>query len=132
MAVSHGYHSIPKTSYCASLILLRTIFSALQRPAISLATSNFYDAVLTDYQLKFEMRRSLAPSQKNVEKPALGLQRRHTIGSTSNSRPTRSCGQERDANDMVIGRMPLFDFLEIPDSINQQFRLPQGCVVTKE
>ena len=78
------------------------------------------------------MRRSLAPSQKNVEKPGLALQRRHTIGSISSSRPTRNCGQPKDGDDVVIGRMPLFDFLEIPDSINQQFRLPQGCVVTKE
>lgn len=28
--------------------------------------------------------------------------------------------------------MPLFGFLEIPDSLNRQFVLPKGCVVTKE
>ena len=77
----------------------------------------------------------MAPSQKNVEKPKDGLNRRHTIGSfgsTLTNRPTRSSGQQKDGVDVVIGRMPLFDFLEIPDSINKQFTLPQGCVVTKE
>ena len=83
------------------------------------------------------MRRSLAPSQKNVEKPrdSLGLNRRHTTnfsGTASSSHQTRSAGQQKDGDDVVIGRMPLFDFLEIPDSINKQFTLPQGCVVTKE
>ena len=79
------------------------------------------------------MRRSLAPSQKNVARPADGQQRRHTIGGSMNcSRPSRNTSQAKEGDDMVIGRMPLFDFLEIPDSINKQFRLPQGCIVTKE
>ena len=50
----------------------------------------------------------------------------------NSSRPSRNTSQAKEGDDMVIGRMPLFDFLEIPDSINKQFRLPQGCIVTKE
>lgn len=79
------------------------------------------------------MRRSLAPSQKNVVRPTDSQQRRHTIGgSMTSGRPSRSTAQVKESDDMVIGRMPLFDFLEIPDSINKQFTLPQGCIVTKE
>jgi hypothetical protein len=79
------------------------------------------------------MRRSSAPSQRNVP---LDVQRRTSTGSSS-SRPVRAStlgGNKKDADggDVVIGRMPLFEFLEIPDSINKQFRLPQGCIVTKE
>ena len=79
------------------------------------------------------MRRSLAPSQKNVARPVDSQQRRHTIGgSVSSGRPSRSATAAKDGDDMVIGRLPMFEFLEIPDSINKQFRLPQGCIVTKE
>ena len=37
-----------------------------------------------------------------------------------------------NTDDVVIKRMPLFGFLSIPDSLNRQFRLPKGCVVTQK
>ena len=33
---------------------------------------------------------------------------------------------------MIISRLPLFNFLEIPDHLNKQFKVPAGCVVTEK
>jgi hypothetical protein len=34
--------------------------------------------------------------------------------------------------DVVISRMPMFNFLEIPDSLRKQFKIPGGCLITEE
>jgi hypothetical protein len=34
--------------------------------------------------------------------------------------------------EMIIERMPMFGFLEIPSALNKQFRVPAGCVITKK
>ena len=90
------------------------------------------------------MRRSLAPSQLHNRGENGGqstdLARRSSLSdlmarpsscSSSSSSSTRSHSNNNN-NDVVINRMPLFGFLEIPDSLNRQFVLPKGCVVTKE
>lgn len=33
---------------------------------------------------------------------------------------------------MTIERLPLFDFLSIPDPLKKQFKLPKGCVISPE
>jgi hypothetical protein len=38
-----------------------------------------------------------------------------------------------ESNMITIRRLPLFDFLEIPEALaKSQFRVPSGCVITKK
>ncbi len=73
------------------------------------------------------MRRSLAPSQQKL-KPLLPP-----------PAPSSSCGQKKASNaatggddEMTIRRMPMFGFLEIPDNLNKQFKIPSGCIITEK
>ena len=67
------------------------------------------------------MRRSFAPSQ-------LHRQRDAPVKSTSNS-----TYKENQTDDMVtIERLPLFGFLEVPQELTKQFKIPSGCIVTEK
>ena len=33
---------------------------------------------------------------------------------------------------VTIQRLPLFDFLQIPENLHRQFKVPSGCVITKK
>lgn len=75
------------------------------------------------------MRRSLAPSQRN--KLLLN-------DGDSNSAVNQAVRRNLNASDAgpggttTISRMPLFGFLEIPEKLNRQFRVPTGCVITEK
>jgi hypothetical protein len=78
------------------------------------------------------MRRSLAPSQKTNILPV------NPIGGNSIKpgkpivcNPKKNDGNENN-KDVVITRMPMFGFLEIPDTLRKQFTLPSGCKVTQK
>lgn len=83
------------------------------------------------YGLK--MRRSLAPSQRTVLPSANG-----TIACTNTTKPPhrKPCSNSNDKDDsseqITIKRLPLFGFLSIPESLNKQFRVPTGCVITEK
>ena len=69
------------------------------------------------------MRRSLAPSQI----------------SQRSSLPSLTVVEKKRANDetengmITIRRLPLFDFLEIPEALSKtQFKVPSGCIVTEK
>lgn len=63
------------------------------------------------------MRRSLAPSQRG-SKPLVAV-------------PVEKKPQN-DGNQITISRMPMFGFLQIPEALNKQFKVPSGCVITEE
>lgn len=66
------------------------------------------------------MRRSLAPSQKG---------RITTVPPEG----TASTKKGKDSEDEItIQRMPMFGFLEVPESMNKQFKVPSGCVITEK
>jgi hypothetical protein len=76
------------------------------------------------------MRRSLAPSQRtNITNQESTLCARGTLSSLSlkgrNENP--KCNKK---DEIVIQRMPMFGFLEIPDDLRKQFKVPTGCVIT--
>ena len=81
------------------------------------------------------MRRSLAPSvlkQRALEGPgAASSSSSCGVGQSAGGKKTRS-GNGNGEGDMVIERMPLFDFLTIPDDLKKKFNVPKGCVVTAE
>ena len=69
------------------------------------------------------MRRSLAPSQvhqKKNEPPKIS------------SETARTANRKSDDDQLTICRLPLFGFLEIPEVLNKQFKVPSGCVITEE
>jgi hypothetical protein len=68
------------------------------------------------------MRRSLAPSQilKPKEPKDIGKQ---TNGADKNT---------SDDGMVTIQRLPLFGFLEIPQALSKQFKIPSGCVLTEK
>lgn len=70
------------------------------------------------------MRRSLAPSQRN--KPILGQNDQVKPASTTKS------SESNESDEMTIQRMPMFGFLEIPEGLNKQFKVPSGCEITEE
>ena len=89
------------------------------------------------------MRRSFAPSQQAQLRASYSNGSTGTSNSNSNS-SGRSNGRRSsaggggsssgatDANgDVIIERLPLFSFLTIPDDLNKQFKIPEGCVVTE-
>lgn len=67
------------------------------------------------------MRRSLAPSQRG----------KVVVPSSSSSGPKAATKSDRD-NEVTIARMPMFGFLEIPETLNKQFKIPAGCVITEK
>jgi len=78
------------------------------------------------------MRRSLAPSvlkQRALEGPGAASSSSFCVAQSAGGKQTRSGNGE---GDMVIERMPLFDFLTIPDDLKKKFNVPKGCVVTAE
>ena len=69
------------------------------------------------------MRRSLAPTQlhrQNINEDS---------GKTELVQKDIKCNEP---NMLEIRRMPLFDFLHIPESLNRQFKVPTGCVITEK
>ena len=65
------------------------------------------------------MRRSLAPSQFKVN----SLSSSNVINDTKNGLD--------DKNQQIIRRLPLFNFLQIPENLNKQFKIPNGCIITE-
>lgn len=65
------------------------------------------------------MRRSLAPSQITNKK-------------LNYNKPDSYEQTKCDSNMTTIERLPLFGFLEIPDNLNKQFKIPSGCSITKK
>ena len=71
------------------------------------------------------MRRSLAPSQKSLAGPS-------NHGKIKPEARRESHGRGGNGADITISRMPLFGFLHIPDTLNKQFKIPSGSVITDE
>ena len=67
------------------------------------------------------MRRSLAPSQILKQKDA------PTIHSE-----TKKEGASDSDGMVMIQRLPLFGFLEIPKDLSKQFKVPAGCILTEK
>jgi DNA repair and recombination protein RAD54 and RAD54-like protein len=63
-----------------------------------------------------------------------------STGSTDQSKSNRnslssksiSSREDEDSGDITISRMPLFGFLEIPEALNKQFKIPSGCLITEK
>jgi hypothetical protein len=70
------------------------------------------------------MRRSLCPSQQGKRQSSGG-------GSQPLSSSTRT-RRQADDDEVVIERMPLFGFLEIPEQLHRHFRIPSGCKITQQ
>ncbi len=68
------------------------------------------------------MRRSSCPSQ----------QLKLNIISGSNLNDQSSDKSQANSNDIVISRQPMFKFLEVPETLCKQFRIPSGCRVTSQ
>ena len=66
------------------------------------------------------MRRSLAPSQ--VKNKVV----------TANPQPEQQRKDFKNESDVVIHRVPYFDFLEIPENLTKQFTIPTGCKLTSK
>jgi len=82
------------------------------------------------------MRRSLAPSQLSSSKPQPcnvfgghdGMNIKASLNKTTVYRNNKD-----ESNMITIRRLPLFDFLEIPEGLSKtQFKVPSGCVVTEK
>ena len=75
------------------------------------------------------MRRSLAPSQikKFIDETQNGDK---TCTATSNGQRGTRGGDGK--TDITITTLPMFGFLEIPENLNKQFKIPSGCVITDE
>lgn len=71
------------------------------------------------------MRRSLAPSQRN--KPVLDQN-----DATAKPASSTKLSESNNKDEMTIERMPMFGFLEIPEGLNKQFKVPSGCEITEE
>jgi hypothetical protein len=65
------------------------------------------------------MRRSLAPSQ--------AFQKRKEPSQT-----IQVSTHKKNDDQVTISRLPLFGFLEIPEVLNKQFKVPSGCIITEE
>jgi hypothetical protein len=63
------------------------------------------------------MRRSLAPSQYKAHTSATNAENKGFDGFD-------------DKNQQIIRRLPLFSFLQIPENLNKQFKIPKGCIIT--
>jgi len=70
------------------------------------------------------MRRSLCPSQKIINNNKNNV--------SSNANTNISVDRNNDNNEVIISRLPLFGFLEIPKSLSQQFRIPSGCIISEK
>lgn len=70
------------------------------------------------------MRRSLCPSQTNNPLRRLNNEQNAIIHNDNNN--------ISDKDTVTISRLPLFGFLEIPASLNKQFKLPSGCTITEK
>ncbi len=68
------------------------------------------------------MRRSLAPSQRG--QLANDINKGGTSKTTTNANAVVK-------EDVMISRLPLFGFLEIPEALNKQFKIPSGCIITE-
>ena len=71
------------------------------------------------------MRRSLAPSQLKKNDSILPVDCEPAADSSNKRRLSSAPGE------VVIERMPLFGFLEIPGDLRKQFRVPTGCKITE-
>jgi hypothetical protein len=73
------------------------------------------------------MRRSLAPSTQSASRKDVGDSAKCDLVASRN-------GDKMDDGDgeIVIERLPMFGFLEIPSALNKQFRVPTGCIITKK
>ena len=85
------------------------------------------------------MRRSLAPSQKTNILPINPVHGGSSASSSLLIKPGKPivCNPKKTESnesnkDVVITRMPMFGFLEIPDTLRKQFTLPSGCKVTQK
>ena len=86
------------------------------------------------------MRKSQAPSvlkQKALEQPeANGVANGSACGGVkvgyNGSSSSSSSSRRGKDDDMVVERMPMFDFLSIPDDLKKKFSVPKGCVITAE
>lgn len=86
------------------------------------------------------MRKSQAPSvlkQKALVQPeANGVANGSACGGVkvgcNGSSSSSSSSRRGKDDDMVVERMPMFDFLSIPDDLKKKFSVPKGCVITAE
>jgi hypothetical protein len=70
------------------------------------------------------MRRSLCPSQKIINNNKNNI--------SSNTNTNISVDRNNNNNEVIISRLPLFGFFEIPKSLSQQFRIPSGCIISEK
>ena len=82
------------------------------------------------------MRRSLCPSQ--IVKAKNDGRNSSSTDSTRNNVSENTAGSSlvnknsNNNDDIVIARMPLFGFLQVPDNLRKEFRIPNGCKITKQ
>jgi hypothetical protein len=69
------------------------------------------------------MRRSLAPSQILKPKEPSDISKQSNAGDKNAS---------SEDGMVTIQRLPLFGFLEIPQALSKQFKIPSGCVLTEK
>lgn len=69
------------------------------------------------------MRRSLAPSQ---------VKKRVSLGDSYSCQEASNANSSENNEDITISRLPLFGFLEIPETLNKQFRVPSGCLISEK
>lgn len=75
------------------------------------------------------MRRSHAPSVLATKKPTDSWNQSSSAKLQGKNNDKASDG---DGDVITIKRMPLFGFLEIPEALNKQFKIPSGCVITQK
>jgi hypothetical protein len=79
------------------------------------------------------MRRSLAPSTKTNILPNTGDDCVIKPGKPMICAPKKKTqdGGGKDS-EITITRIPMFGFLEVPDSLRKQFKVPSGCKITEK
>jgi hypothetical protein len=116
-------------SYCIEYHLY--VFFLTKASPLSHASISKFNLLKTLHSYLLEnigiMRRSLAPSQRGLCKPQSG----GGSGDDSNKKDTNNSPSGRN-DDMVISRMPMFGFLEIPENLKKQFKVPTGCIITEK
>jgi hypothetical protein len=74
------------------------------------------------------MRRSSCPSQINQMQSIPSILEQRSGASLFSTNKSNN----RQNDDIVIKRVPLFSFLEVPDNLSKQFRIPGGCILTEK
>jgi hypothetical protein len=74
----------------------------------------------------------LSAAEEPMPRPPGSKNRKAGIGSLLPVSTSAFCKKCSDDDEVTIERLPLFDFLSIPDPLKRQFKLPAGCVISAE